>query len=146
MHCCSRFNFIYLGQAKSKISSKMWRHLLWSLKQFNMLRVKTHHCYLPCHTAVHTGWHHNSKCPPRDPHTTCRVKHRHGMKLATNAMEQNLKTVHLSHIPQCTIQNRNVHISVLNGALWDRDRCIVGIVLFHRNFFPSSEQLKHNVN
>ena len=26
---------------------------------------------------------------------------------------------HLSHIPQCTIQNRNVHISVLNGALWD---------------------------
>ena len=27
--------------------------------------------------------------------------------------------MHLSHIPQCTIQNRNVHISVLNGALWD---------------------------
>ena len=27
-------------------------------------------------------------------------------------------TMHLFHIPQCTIQNRNVHISVLNGALW----------------------------
>ena len=27
--------------------------------------------------------------------------------------------VYLSPIPQCTIQNRNVHISVLNGALWD---------------------------
>ena len=27
--------------------------------------------------------------------------------------------VYLSHIPQCTIQNRNVHICVLNGALWD---------------------------
>ena len=27
-------------------------------------------------------------------------------------------TIHLSHIPQCTIQNRNVHISVLNGVLW----------------------------
>ena len=27
--------------------------------------------------------------------------------------------MHLSHIPQYTIQNRNVHISVLNGALWD---------------------------
>ena len=27
--------------------------------------------------------------------------------------------MHLSHIPQGTIQNRNVHISVLNGALWD---------------------------
>ena len=25
----------------------------------------------------------------------------------------------LSHIPQCTIQNRNVHISVLNGVLLD---------------------------
>ena len=30
-----------------------------------------------------------------------------------------------SHIPQCSIQNRNVHISVLNGALWDMNRCIV---------------------
>ena len=27
--------------------------------------------------------------------------------------------MHPSHFPQCTIQNRNVHISVLNGALWD---------------------------
>ena len=27
--------------------------------------------------------------------------------------------MHLSYIPQYTIQNRNVHISVLNGALWD---------------------------
>ena len=27
--------------------------------------------------------------------------------------------MHLSHIPQYTIQNRNVHISVLNGVLWD---------------------------
>ena len=26
--------------------------------------------------------------------------------------------MHLFHIPQCFIQNRNVHISVLNGALW----------------------------
>ena len=31
-------------------------------------------------------------------------------------------TVHLFHIPQCTIQNRNVHISVLNGALWDMEQ------------------------
>ena len=27
--------------------------------------------------------------------------------------------MHLFHIPQCSIQNRNVHTSVLNGALWD---------------------------
>ena len=28
----------------------------------------------------------------------------------------------LSHISQCTIQNRNVHISVLKGALWDMEQ------------------------
>ena len=27
--------------------------------------------------------------------------------------------MHLSHIPQCTNQSKNGHISVLNGALWD---------------------------
>ena len=27
--------------------------------------------------------------------------------------------MHLAHIPQYTIQNRNVHISVVNGMLWD---------------------------
>ena len=29
--------------------------------------------------------------------------------------------MHLFHIPQCSILNRNVHISVLNGALWDME-------------------------
>ena len=33
----------------------------------------------------------------------------------------------LSHIPQCSIQNRNVHISVLNGALWDMEQLHSGI-------------------
>ena len=28
-------------------------------------------------------------------------------------------TMHQSYIPQCTIQNRNMHICVLNGVLWD---------------------------
>ena len=45
--------------------------------------------------------------------------------------------MHLSHIPQCTILNRNVHISVLNGALWDMGKCIglceIGLFLFHQN-------------
>ena len=37
-------------------------------------------------------------------------------------------TMHLFHIPQCTIQNRNMHISVLNGALWDIEQvqCRIG--------------------
>ena len=33
----------------------------------------------------------------------------------------------LLHIPQCTIQNRNVHISVLNGVLWDMGQPCCGI-------------------
>ena len=35
--------------------------------------------------------------------------------------------MHLFHIPQYTIQNRNVRISVLNGALWDMERVHCGI-------------------
>ena len=35
--------------------------------------------------------------------------------------------MHLFHIPQCSIQNRNVHISVLNGALWDMKQATSGI-------------------
>ena len=37
MYCCSRVNFIYFGQAKSKITFKMWMYLWWSLKQFSMI-------------------------------------------------------------------------------------------------------------
>ena len=33
----------------------------------------------------------------------------------------------LSHIPQCTVQDRNVHISVLNGALRDLGQVHCGI-------------------
>ena len=35
--------------------------------------------------------------------------------------------MHKFHIPQCSIQNRNVHISVLNGALWDMELVHSGI-------------------
>ena len=35
--------------------------------------------------------------------------------------------MHLFYIPQCSIQNRNVHISVLNGALWDMEQVHSGI-------------------
>ena len=36
-------------------------------------------------------------------------------------------TNQLSHIPQCTIQNRNVFIAVLNSALWDMGQVHCGI-------------------
>ena len=44
--------------------------------------------------------------------------------------------MHLSHIPQYTIQKRNVHISVLNGVLWDMGQvhcgiCEIGPLLKH---------------
>ena len=35
--------------------------------------------------------------------------------------------MHPFHIPQCLIHNRNVHISVLNGALWDMEEVHCGI-------------------
>ena len=35
--------------------------------------------------------------------------------------------MHPTHIPQCSIQNRNVYISVLNGALWDMGQVDCGI-------------------
>ena len=35
--------------------------------------------------------------------------------------------MHPFYIPQCSIQNRNVHISVLNGALWDLEQVHSGI-------------------
>ena len=38
--------------------------------------------------------------------------------------------VHLSHIPQCTIQNKNVPISVLNSALLDMGQVHCGICEF----------------
>ena len=33
----------------------------------------------------------------------------------------------ITHIPQCSIQNRNVHISVLNGTLWDTEQVHSGV-------------------
>ena len=35
--------------------------------------------------------------------------------------------MHLLHIPQCSIQNRNVHISVLNETLWEMELVHSGI-------------------
>ena len=35
--------------------------------------------------------------------------------------------MHLFHIPQCSNRNRNLHISVLNGALWDIEQVHIGI-------------------
>ena len=45
--------------------------------------------------------------------------------------------MHLFHIPHCSIQNRNVHISVLNGALWDMEQMQSGNCELGQ-FWPSS--------
>ena len=55
--------------------------------------------------------------------------------------------MHLSHIPKCTIQNRNVHISVLNCVLMDMGQVSAGIcevVLFDTcvwRAFPCTDQV-----
>ena len=54
--------------------------------------------------------------------------------------------MHLSHIPQYTIQNRNVHISVQNGVLWDMGQMHCGIcqtgLLFHHEWGNTEDTLK----
>ena len=35
--------------------------------------------------------------------------------------------MHLFNIQQCTVQNKNVHISVLTGSLWDMEQVHYGI-------------------
>ena len=50
-------------------------------------------------------------------------------------------TMHLFHITQCTIQNRNAHIFAPNGTLWDKEQVHCGICdinLFFKYIFPSS--------
>ena len=56
-------------------------------------------------------------------HIVFRMHGRNGLQLTkfTNS------TMNLSHISQCTIQNRNVHCSVLNNALWDMGEGYCGI-------------------
>ena len=38
-------------------------------------------------------------------------------------------TMHMFHVPQCPIQNRNVHIPVLNYFCGIRNRCILGFMI-----------------
>ena len=50
--------------------------------------------------------------------------------------EIRLSNMHLTHNPQCTIQNRNVHISFLNDALRDMGRVDCGICEIDLSHFP----------
>ena len=55
--------------------------------------------------------------------------------------------MHLFHIPQCSIQNRNVHISVLNGALWDMEQVHSGICELGHTALPWLKLcINHNFN
>ena len=62
--------------------------------------------------------------------------------------------MHSFHIPQCTIQNRNVHISVLNGALWDmgpvhyeiyEEGLLISKTNFHKTELSTFTILAYNV-
>ena len=56
--------------------------------------------------------------------------------------------MHLFDIPQCSIQNRNMHISALNGALWDMEHVhseiseLVQWTCFHLNWFVEINSCK----
>ena len=54
----------------------------------------------------------------------CSIQNRNGHISVLNGTNPRM---HLFHIPQCSIQNRNGHISVLNGALWDMEQVHSGI-------------------
>ena len=55
----------------------------------------------------------------------------HGIDLIQNPR------MHLFHIPQCSIQNINVHISVLNEVLWDMEQVYFGIWSIGSSLLPS---------
>ena len=55
--------------------------------------------------------------------------------------------MHLFHIPQSSIQDRNVHISVLNGGLWDMEQMNFGIVklsYFDDKYFTQHHTVQHH--
>ena len=49
------------------------------------------------------------------------------LKLGVGVWLTKFPTMHMFHIPQYNIQNRNVNISVLNVALWDIEHVYDGI-------------------
>ena len=80
----------------------------------------------------------------------------HSILLETQIDQITNPKIHLFHIPQCSIQNRNVHISVLNGALWDMEQvhsgtCEIGVFKWtefnfknnFRNFFKCLPVNRH---
>ena len=75
-------------------------------------------------------------------------KHRNLMKLWREFTKFTNPWVDLCHIPQCSIQNRNVYISVLNEALWDMSLRWVTVGL-HTDFGINSSSkplLMHHIH
>ena len=62
-----------------------------------------------------------------DVMTEERLTHYWSMWVESQIFELTNPTVNLSHTPQCTIKKINVHISVLNGALWDKGQVLYWI-------------------
>ena len=48
--------------------------------------------------------------------------------------------MHIPHMLQCTIQNSNVYISVLNGALWNMRQAHCGICELAQYFEKSLDK------
>ena len=54
--------------------------------------------------------------------------------------------MYLFYIPQCTMGNRNVHISILNGVLWHMELVHCGICEIALSIWLVSSYLSCNVN
>ena len=52
--------------------------------------------------------------------------------------------MHPFYILQCSIQNRNVHISILSGALWDLEQVYCGICELGHFKLPNATNEKLN--
>ena len=54
--------------------------------------------------------------------------------------------MYLFYIPQCTMRNKKVHISILNGVLWDMELVHCGICEIALSIWSVSSYLSCNVN
>ena len=95
-----------------KMSSGKWRPVCLGL---NVLKTSGHqHPQIPTQSLLSKYWVHSISIDQihKFHNAQCIVEF-------VNLVYTNRMNPNMSHIPQCTIQNRNVHISVLNGVLWD---------------------------
>ena len=93
----------------SFIQKALWNHLYWECHCYFYLQGKMSHCTF-CYSVM-------CICLASNRLLSL-VPNKLWYSERTQLTKFTNSTMHQSHIAQCSIQNRNVHISVLNGAFW----------------------------